>query len=286
MTAGEFHIPQATTGLRLAEDGIWYAESSEALSYPEDGNADCFALEDNSFWFKHRNRCIGALLEKYTGPVDRPLLDIGGGNGTVAASLEEQGFPAVLVEPGPTGAKNAQTRGLKNIICATTHSAGFLPESLPAVGLFDVVEHIEDDLKFMRHIYSLMRPGGKLFITLPAYTWLWSGADESAGHFRRHNTRSSRDLLKASGFDMQFFSYIFAFLPLPSLILRSLPYRLGLQSGDQKVSQNNLAKDHMSQQSMGNKLVGKLLSWEVDRLARGKTIPMGGSCILVAQKPG
>ena len=37
----------------------------EQLSYPEDGNARCLAIEDSSFWFRHRNRCIVAAVSRY-----------------------------------------------------------------------------------------------------------------------------------------------------------------------------------------------------------------------------
>lgn len=47
------------------------------ISYPEGGHAVCREVEDSSFWFAHRNRCIVAAVERM--PPCGPILDIGGG---------------------------------------------------------------------------------------------------------------------------------------------------------------------------------------------------------------
>src|SRR5690606_21548140 len=119
-----------------------------------------------------------------------PIFDIGGGNGFVARGLAAAGFPAVVIEPGPTGARNAQARGLSPVVCAALDDAGFLPGSVPAAGLFDVLEHIEDDLGAMATLSALLPPGGRVYLTVPAYQWLWSSEDELGGHHRRY-TRAS-----------------------------------------------------------------------------------------------
>ncbi|MDA7629059.1 hypothetical protein N8843_10560, partial [Verrucomicrobia bacterium] len=69
---------------------------------------------------------------------------------------------AVLVEPGPAGAMNANHRGVKTVIQSTLEDAGFAPDSLPSAGLFDVVEHIDNDVDFLRLIHSYLQPQGTL----------------------------------------------------------------------------------------------------------------------------
>jgi hypothetical protein len=44
--------------LELRDPGIWFARTQSPVSYPAQGNAACLKVEDNSFWFRHRNRCI------------------------------------------------------------------------------------------------------------------------------------------------------------------------------------------------------------------------------------
>ncbi|MGH7878661.1 MAG: class I SAM-dependent methyltransferase, partial [Candidatus Binataceae bacterium] len=39
--------------------------------------------------------------------------------------------------------------------------------------LFDVLEHIEDDVGALRQVRDTLRPGGLLFITLPALQFFW-----------------------------------------------------------------------------------------------------------------
>ncbi len=82
-------------GLERRDDGLWFARRQASVSYPAHGNAACLAVEDRSFWFRHRNRCIVSLVRRF--PPDGPLLDIGGGNGYVAKSLAVAGIPCVLV---------------------------------------------------------------------------------------------------------------------------------------------------------------------------------------------
>jgi len=58
-------IKAISSGLFLADDGIWYSKHKRGISYPEEGNQDFFGIEDNSFWFKHKNKCIVSLANNY-----------------------------------------------------------------------------------------------------------------------------------------------------------------------------------------------------------------------------
>ena len=104
-------IQAISTGLTLSEDGIWYASDTETISYPSDGNEACFSVEENSFWFRHRNNCIVSVVNSYPPANKGTIFDIGGGNGFVSSRLANAGFDVALVEPGPTGAYYAKTRG-------------------------------------------------------------------------------------------------------------------------------------------------------------------------------
>src|SRR6185312_4485783 len=143
------NIDQYTKELVL-KNGIWYAKKTTAISYPDEGNADCYQIEDNSFWFKHRNNCIAEVVKNH--PPKGVFFDIGGGNGFVAKGLSNAGTEIILVEPGETGCINARKRQVKNIICSTLEDSGFEKNTLPAIGVFDVVEHFNDDLSLLRSI--------------------------------------------------------------------------------------------------------------------------------------
>lgn len=238
--------------------------------------------KEGSFWFRHRNRSILAAVRRHF-PVDRgPIFDIGGGNGFVARELAESGDEVVLVEPWPQGARNARRRGLANVVCATTESAAFPPRSLPAIGLFDVVEHVADDRAFLAGMSSLLEPGGWIFITVPAYPWLWSQEDIDAGHFRRYTRASIRAVLEACGFQVEFVSSFFRPLPLPILVLRALPHRLGIHRAAESADKGR--RDHAVGVGPLSALLDQLLAAEVANIAGGRAMAIGGSVVVAARR--
>ena len=202
-------IEQFSSSITCNADGIYYEDSSETISYPESGNDDCFEIEENSFWFRHRNDCIIEMVVNYPPTGNGPIFDVGRGNGFVAKGLMNAGWDTVVVEPGKSGARNAKKRGLPNVICATTISAKFKSGTLPAIGVFDVVEHIDDDIGFLNHLWELLVPGGLLYLTVPAYQALWSQKDLEGGHFRRYTTQGLKKKLQQTGFSVRYSTYIF-----------------------------------------------------------------------------
>lgn len=127
-------IEELLQNVSMGEDGIWYSSRSAGISYPEHSHGECFAIEDNSFWFAHRNMCIAELVRAFPPDRNSAIFDIGGGNGFVAKGLVEQGHDVVLIEPGIAGAQNAKRRGLANIVCATLESAQPVPGAMAAAG--------------------------------------------------------------------------------------------------------------------------------------------------------
>lgn len=271
-------LPFLAENLVQGDDGCWFANASEHVSYPEEGNEACFRVEDDSFWFRHRNRFITHIVQSF--PPDGPIFDVGGGNGYVAAGLAAHGLDVVLVEPGRTGAMNARRRGLKHVICATLESAGFRPGSIPAVGLFDVLEHVEGDVAFLKTLHSLLRPKGRLYLTVPAYNWLWSVEDDAAGHARRYTLGSLTANLQLAGFGVDFKSYMFAFLPVPVFLCRTLPSKIGSR---QPLEAERMKQEH-TQHGWGRALIENLLSAELSLVRRGRGIPWGTTCIVAARK--
>ena len=267
-------------GLRLGPDGIWYGSGTSELSYPAEGNDACFPIEDDSFWFKHRNDCIVSVVRRFPPADGECIFDVGGGNGFVAKGMADAGFDVAVLEPGAQGAANARRRGLENVACATLHSAGFEPRSLAAVGLFDVVEHIDDDLMFLRSVADLMKDGGRLYLSVPAHAWLWSAEDVSAGHHRRYNRATIGAVLAAAGFDVKFSSYFFRFLPLPIYLFRALPHRWGWRSDAD--TPRDTAADHQLGPGLLRRLIEPMLKAECKRMARGQLIGFGASCLVVA----
>ncbi len=248
-----------------------------SVHYPDDGNASCAAVEDASWWFQHRNRVLLDLMRRY--PPRPPLHDVGGGNGVVAAALASVGIPAIVVEPGEAGVRRARERGLE-ARPATLQSAGFAPRSLGSIGMFDVVEHIEDDVGFLRGTAGFLEPGGRLYLTAPACPILWSAEDVHAGHFRRYTTGRMRRALEAAGFEVEHLSYMFALLPLPVLLFRTIPFRLGRP---RPFSAAGVESDHTTARGVRRLVLSALLGLERwgARLLGG--LPFGGTVVAVAR---
>lgn len=270
--------------LDVGPDGIWYSSGTGPVSYPACGNEACYQVEDSSFWFKHRNSCIISVISLFPPVGCGPIFDIGGGNGFVSLALARAGYEVVMVEPGKEGACHARERGLENVVCASIETAGFHPLSLPAIGLFDVLEHIEDDLDFLRCCAQLLQESGRLYLTVPAYNFLWSHEDELAGHFRRYTLKNICSLVESCGFVTEFATYIFKFLPIPIALFRTLPHRLGLSRHLKRMPE--IPRGHSIRGKWAENLVEWLLRKELRLLKQKRPILMGGSCLVVAKKPG
>lgn len=260
-------------------DGIYYADQQLDLSYPADGNDECFQLEENSFWFNCRNKIILTVLNSYP-PVNRELFDVGGGNGFVSKNLQQNGYLTTLIEPGINGARNACKRGVKLVVCGNLQAVGFSLNSLPSVGLFDVLEHIEDDLNFLKTIHSYLIEDGLIYLTVPALSILWSKDDTDAGHFRRYNLKQIKVVLETAGFSIQYSSYFFSLLVLPIFILRTLPSRCRFLK---KISLNKKS-EHSPKKSLLTNILNKIWNYEAKRVAAQGIIPFGTSIVIVARK--
>jgi SAM-dependent methyltransferase len=271
-------LSQIASNLKWGPEGYWTVASEETISYPEEGNDLYYTVEDDSFWFQHRNRVIIQTVRSFSP--DGPILDVGGGNGYVAKGLEEANFPTVLVEPGRAGAANARRRGLQHVVCSVVEAAGFLPGSFAGVGLFDVLEHIEDDGDFLLRLRRLLAPGVRIYLTVPAFETLWSVDDVSAGHFRRYTKKTLARVLEQAGFSVEYVTYFFALLPLPVFVCRSLPSFLGWRG---TVSAAKTRKEHSGGRGLVRSLLGKALDIELSQIRRRRRIPFGSSCLAVAQ---
>lgn len=269
-----FQLSSIVKGIH-EKDGICYSDSHSQISYPDEGNHDCMQVEDNSFWFAHRNRCIISLVKHFSN--EEVFWDIGGGNGFVARGLQQNSIESVLVEPGIAGALNARDRGIKNVICSTLENIELVPGAIKAAGMFDVIEHIENDVEFLSTVGKSMEPAGMVYITVPAFKFIWSKDDDYAGHFRRYTIKSANKLMTDSGFEPFFSSYLFFPLPLPIFLLRSLPSIFGIKQKEENSAKNK--REHT-----GSGIIHSLLEREYNLIRILKTVPFGSSCLVVGKK--
>jgi hypothetical protein len=190
----------------------------------------------------------------------------------------------VLVEPGLVGVRNAMRRGVRQALCGTLEQAEFLHDCIPSAGLFDVIEHIQDDREFLNTIRRHLRPQGRLYVTTPAFSWLWSNEDVLAGHYRRYTERGLRTLCESAGFAVEFVTTFFNFLPLPIVAFRALPNRIGIGNKHVEHDAQEVRRDHDLANPLVRRLIGSLCRKEQDRIAAGRVTRLGASYLLVARR--
>ena len=93
----------------------------------------------------------------------------------------------------------------------------------------DVLEHVEDDMRFLRQARKCLRAGGQLIISVPARQKFWSTDDEIVGHFRRYERADLRAKLAEVGYSsIQLVSYGYPFqniIRLARIALARAQYR-------------------------------------------------------------
>lgn len=219
-------------------DGVWvpHESSTRRVSYPDGFRMRLADLEEASLWFRSRNVLIRAVLERFTDCSS--LMDVGAGNGSVSAYLQQHGIDSVALEPGIPGATHCASRGVQVVIASHLEDLALPGGSVQTIGLFDVIEHLEDPNIFISEVHRVLNVGGTCLITVPAFQSLWSQADEHAGHFRRYTRRSLDAAMSTCGFESLFSSYCFA-AALPLLFaLRTVPYRRGRRLNDSQLEKS------------------------------------------------
>lgn len=257
--------------LKMNEDGTWISkEKEEVIPYPDDANDTCFNLEDKSFWFHHRATCIVTTIQMYLK--GRIFLDIGGGNGFMTKLIQDLGYDAFLVEPYKYGINNAKSRGVKNRIQSSLEKMKLNTASVDAVGIFDVLEHISDHGGFLKKINRILKKNGLIFITVPAYMFLWSEIDVHSGHERRYTKKELNELLIKCNYSPVFSTYFFSFMLLPQYILHLL-----------KSVRRKKSKDNTSFLQLP-KFINAFFQYEIWAMRRKISLPFGSSILCVAKK--
>jgi SAM-dependent methyltransferase len=136
----------------------------------------------------------------------------------------------------------------------------------------EVIEHIRDDLSVMKELCRVLKPGGFLIITVPAFMCLWGFHDEKGGHLRRYSKSDFIQLSKKAGFKILTCSYFKTILFLPLLFLRHI-----------KEICRHKSDDFYAVAPILNKLLHILLKIET-RVISLWGAPVGSSLIVVLAK--
>lgn len=143
---------------------------------------------------------------------------------------------------------------------------------------FDVVEHVEEHELAIKELFRVCKPGGKIFITVPAFMSLWSSHDEVNHHFRRYRKEELFMLFKKQG-GRRIRSTYFNFLLFPPIFLVRILQRILVSKAKEELKPDN----EIFNSGLINRILGTIFSFE--RLWLKKfNFPYGVSLLLIWKK--
>lgn len=158
---------------------------------------------------------------------------------------------------------------------------GMLPDGIPfapgrydIVAVFDVIEHVEQDVESLRRLKEQLAPGGRLVMTVPALPWLWSRHDATHHHYRRYTRSGLEAVLVLAGLKPVKISY-FNTLLFPVIAAVRLVKKLLGHEG---------AGDDAMPSPAVNEILKRIFGLE-SRLVGRIPLPLGVSLLAVAERP-
>jgi len=230
------------------------------------------SLEDDHWWFVGKRLVLDALLRPLLAPGSR-VLDVGCGTGAVLEDLRRRAR-VVGVDPSTVALSYCRARGIGQVACASGDRLPFAPRSFDAVLLLDVLEHFRDETALLAGVRALLRPGGVLLVSVPAYQFLWSAHDDVLQHVRRYTAAGLRGALERAGLRVQRLTHTNVAAFPPALVVRGVLQRLGLGRGGRT--------DFRRHAHWLNRTLIGTYQLEAAALRRGIRLPVGLSVAAIA----
>lgn len=205
------------------------------VSWPPDSYEENTYKEN--FWSKARSDLIIDTCKCFKV---KELLEIGSGHGNVSIPLMNEGLEVIALEPILSGAQQTASYGITTLH-GTFDSIKNTTFTFSAIGIFDVLEHIENPKKFITNVGIKQELGGLIILTVPAHNWLYSDFDQSIGHYRRYSKKMLRNEMKSAGYQEVYSRHFFLTLVLPTFFFRRIPYLFGRRrefSGERGVKES------------------------------------------------
>lgn len=165
---------------------------------------------------------VDAVVDAGAGCAD--ALDFGAGTGSLSVMVRERGINVTCVETDADLRDVLREQGFD-----VYEDAGALEEeSQEYMYSLNVLEHIEDDEGTLALLYTRLKPGGRLFVYVPAMQFLYSSMDRKIGHFRRYGKSHLVRIARRAGFNVESAKYADSVG-----VLATLAYKLiGSRKGD------------------------------------------------------
>lgn len=130
-------------------------------------------------------------------------LDVGCGTGEYSIFLARCGHLVTAFDPSPFAVEKLKEKAVNTtgiLARVDTYEEFRADEPFDHIVSIEVMEHIDTDKKFAEKLYSLLKKGGTLVISVPAGPFLFSEADRLSGHFRRYSEGRFSETLGKAGF--------------------------------------------------------------------------------------
>ncbi len=278
-----YHQPPSSASLLQPNPQPSTLNPQPTATYHPEHFQPLFAAEDRHFWFRSRSRCIAAAAHLIPGRAElTDVLEHGCGTGYVLAGLPRL-FPRAQVVGADlfaAGLKLAQRRFAGPLIQTDLIHCGFRA-AFDLIGLFDVLEHLDDDVQVLRSLRDQLRAGGWLLLTVPAHMSLWSDYDIASGHRRRYTIPQLESRLRETGFSVEYSTeFMMPLLPLMS-VRRRMSWRTGANGkGRAKAS----VEQELHAHPLINRMLELILRPEPIWIAKRKRLPLGTSLLALAQR--
>jgi len=225
--------------------------------------------EKNYWWHVGRRFVFQSVLNKFlVDKKDFKIVDVGCGTGANLNWLKKFG-DVVGVDSNQTAIGFAEKK--HNVTWGLANKLPFKNASANLITAFDVLEHVKNDNDALQEWSRVLSQNGYLFISVPAYQWLYSPHDKQMQHYRRYLLSNLLEKIKKAGFKPIFSSYFFMFVFPVFIIQRLLSKIFNAAPGYTEASPR-----------LNNFLISlsKIEAW----LMRGVSLPFGSSLLILAKK--
>ena len=172
------------------------------------------ALEDWYWWFVARRRAAARFVRDFA-PADRPLRILDAGCGTGGMLDLYRSWPdaeAIGLDFSPSALGFSHNRGHERLVGGDLTALPFRTATFDVITALDVLEHVPDDARAAAEISRVLKPGGILVATVPAYQFLWAPHDEALHHQRRYDGPQFRSLLQGAGLQIERLTFLLSAL--------------------------------------------------------------------------
>src|SRR5690242_9437722 len=212
------------------------------------------AIEETHWWFNGRRRLFARELQRGGVTARACALDTGTSAGVNLRMLRELGFRNVTgLDISEDAIAFCEEKGFGPVEHGDICAMPFAADSFDLVLATDVIEHVEEDDGALREIARVLRPGGTLLLTVPAFDLLWGLQDRVAQHKRRYRLKPLADKLTIAGLRVQRAYYFNYLLFIPILLARRAIDALGLRW--KNVGQANAP--------LLNRLLSVIFAWDI-----------------------